>query len=230
MIAAVDHADVREIAAYSYAEVSRALHIPASTLRAWTQGQEYEYRGDRREFRPVLINTPPDGLTYNNVVEAYVLRALRTVHNLSLGQVRQAQQTAKERYGINRLFIHEQLRIAPGEMFLDEYTSLVSLSHGEQLAMGKILQAYLERVEYDDDKLATLFYPLTRGPKATNSPKLIALNPKVSFGKPIIKSRGIRTSVVVDRIDAGEEPEHVAADFGLTMDEVDEAVFFELAA
>ncbi len=232
IVTAVDAArpDIRDMAAYSYAEVGRALHIPPNTLRAWTRGQIYTVRGDERRFEAVLIRPPHEGLSYNNVIEAYVLRALRTAHDISLEQVRNALATAQEEYGIERLLIHEDFRFAPGELFLEHYMGLVSLSHGQQMVMRKIVHGYLERVEYDDDKLANLFYPLTRGPKAVESPRYIALNPRVSFGRPIIKRRGIRTAVIANRINAGEEPEHVARDFGLDMAEVDEAVLFELAA
>jgi len=52
----------------------------------------------------------------------------------------------------------------------------------------------------------------------------------VSFGRPVLVNRGIRTSVIAGRIDAGEHPDDVAEDFGLKREELDAAIFYERAA
>jgi uncharacterized protein (DUF433 family) len=62
------------------------------------------------------------------------------------------------------------------------------------------------------------------------APRLIMIDPAVSFGRPILVSRGIRTSTIVGRIDAGEEPNDIARDYGLQLDEIDAALFYERAA
>lgn len=224
--------DPRDLPAYTYAEAGRILAIPASTIRAWAQGQAYRYKARQYWFESVLeLPDPGDSrLSYNNLIEAYSLRALRTVHQVALNEVRESVRVASEEYGIPRLLIHKDMRAAAGEVFLERYGALISLGRGQQLAMKRILQDYLWRIEYDEHDLAASFYPLTRGPKATDSPKIIVLDPRVSFGRPIIDRRGIRTSAIFSRINAGETPAHVAEDYGLTDEEVAEAILFEAAA
>ena len=41
------------------------------------------------------------------------------------------------------------------------------------------------------------------------------MNPHVAFGRPIIARRGISTATVIDRINAGEDADEIAADYGL---------------
>lgn len=224
--------DPRDLPAYTYAEAGRILEMPPSTLRAWSRGQAYRVKDRQHWFSSVL--ELPDAFdsrfSYHNLIEAYALRALRTVHQLALDEVREAVRVAAEEFGIERLLIHEDMRASAGEVFLERYGSLISLGRGQQLAMERILRDYLWRVDYDEQGLAMAFYPLTRGPRATDSPKIIVLNPRISFGRPVIERQGIRTSAIYSRINAGEAPGHIAHDYGLTQAEVEEALIFEAAA
>jgi uncharacterized protein (DUF433 family) len=56
------------------------------------------------------------------------------------------------------------------------------------------------------------------------------LSPFVSFGKPILRSTGVSTEAVVQRLDAGEPIDVVMADYELSEEEIEEAVLYEAAA
>jgi uncharacterized protein (DUF433 family) len=222
--------DPRDVPAYTSAEASRILSIPATTIRAWVRGQAYISKGRHRRLFNAVLDTSEHGgsaLSYNQMIEAYTLRALRTVHKVELADVRRAVQEAEEAFGISRLLIHEDLRASAGEVFLKSYGTLISLGRGQQIALEEILRDFLWRIEYDETGLAVSFYPITTG---VHGPRIILLDPRISFGRPVIESRGIRTAAIYSRIDAGEPLEHVAADYELTQEEVAEALRFEAAA
>jgi uncharacterized protein (DUF433 family) len=52
----------------------------------------------------------------------------------------------------------------------------------------------------------------------------LAIDPFFSSGKPIVKDRGITASVVWGRSKSGETPLQIAKDYGLTENEVREAI------
>jgi uncharacterized protein (DUF433 family) len=234
VIVAVQHRaeDVRDLPAYTYPEASRALSIPASTLGAWTRGQTYRNAsGEARQFSRVIQRPEHDTrLSYFNLIEAHVLRALRTVHDFSLSAVREALDVAEQEFGIERLLIHEDFRYEARNLFLRRYGQLVTLTKGQQIAMEHVLEIYLHRVEYGSDRLPFKLYPLTRGEKADDSPRIIVLDPHVSFGRPVVERLGISSRAIVSRINAGEEPAHVQEDYGLSVDEFEEAILFESTA
>ena len=89
--------DPRDQPWYTYPEAARATGIPVSTLRAWTVGQRYKRRDDRGFFEPVISRPSADDprLSFTNVIEAHVLRALRTVHEVRLDYIREAIQYAE---------------------------------------------------------------------------------------------------------------------------------------
>ena len=53
------------------------------------------------------------------------------------------------------------------------------------------------------------------------------IDPRISFGYPTLRGTGIKTSVIVSRIDAGESVEEVAADYELDAGQVKSAVVYE---
>jgi len=58
----------------------------------------------------------------------------------------------------------------------------------------------------------------------------IAIDPRISFGRPVLISRGILTATIVARIDAGEAVADLAADYELSLSEIEDAVLYERVA
>jgi uncharacterized protein (DUF433 family) len=56
------------------------------------------------------------------------------------------------------------------------------------------------------------------------------IDPAVSFGRPVVTGSGITTSILVQRIDAGESIEHLAHDYGIASSLIEDAIVFEKAA
>ena len=223
--------DPRDLAAYSIAEAARYLKIPPTTLRPWVAGREYPRRKGAGFFAP-LIATPeehPPRLSFNNLVEAYVLRALRTQHGVSIDAVRKASDFAAKGYSVGRLLLSPKLYTGTGDLFLEKYGQLVNLTKSGQLAMKKILDAHLKRVELDQADLPTRFYPFVTSDTREDR-KIIVIDARRAFGRPIVSRRGVSIAAIVDRIDAGETVEVVARDYGLEREEVEEAIIYAQAA
>jgi len=223
--------DPREQPWYTFPDAARATGIPASTLRSWVVGQTYARKRDRGYFEPIIRRPSCDDprLSFTNLIEAHVLRALRTVHDVVLDHIREAIDLAEREFGIERLLISPDLRTAAGQLFLDRYTDLLELTSAQQLVMRSVLEQYLERVRFDESRLPAEFTPFERSPR-NQGRRFIALSPFVSFGKPILKSTGVSTQAVVQRLEVGEPIDVVMADYELSEEEIEEAVLYEAAA
>lgn len=216
----------RDVAAYTVAEAARYVRIPPQTLRAWVAGQSYARHSGRLPFHP-LITAPQDApirLSFNNVIEAYTLRALRTKHKVSIAAARQAMDEAERSCQTQRLLLCPELRTGAGELFLEKYGNLVDLTKAGQIAMKHMLDDHLARIELDELHIPIRLYPADTGTK------VIVMDPRVAFGRPIIARRGISTAAIVDRINVGETEEEVAEDYGLELQEVKEALVYDQAA
>ena len=145
-----------------------------------------------------LENNPPR-LTWNNLIEAYTLRALRTKHGVSIHAARRAIHFAEQYYSINRLLLHRDLRTGAGDLFLEKYGEFVNLSQSGQLVIAKLFRDYLKRIELDGFYLPVRLYPFDK-----DVDKTIVIDPQVAFGRPFIGHRGISTEAIVDRVNSGE--------------------------
>jgi uncharacterized protein (DUF433 family) len=223
--------DLRNEPAYALAEAARYLKLPVATLRSWVAGRPYPKAEGVGRFQP-LIHPPrkrPPTLSFWNLIEAHVLRSLRSDHGVSIRAVRQALSYAERALGIQRLLLRKELRTEAGKVFLDRYGELIELSASGQLAMRQLLEAHLMRVEWDDWQFPVRLYPfITIEP--TSAEKPIAIDPKIAFGRPVVARAGVSTAAIAERIDAQETVAELAADYGLTAAEIEQAVLFERAA
>ena len=168
-------------------------------------------------------------LSFANLIEAFVLRALRAEHGVSIKAVRNALRYAETELKVDRLLLNRRLSTNGGELFMERYGRLINLTRSGQYAMRAVLDAHLKRVEWSADDLAVRLYPFVRGELA-DAPRLIAIDPGIAFGRPIIVKGGISTQAIADRIDSGESIVEVAEDYGLSDREIEEAVVYERAA
>lgn len=220
-----------ERAAYPYAEVSTYVKVAPATLRSWVAGRNYPTTSGARRFSPLISAADPKKklLSFNNLVEAHVLRALRSTHGTSISAIRTALRYAEAELGIERLLLSRELCTDKRDLFLDRYGELINLSRSGQFAMRAVLQQHLERIEWDSAIYPVRLYPFVPGEKPQTS-RLIAIDPEIGFGRPVVRARGVSTRVIVERIDAGEELADVAADYDLDISAVEEAVLYERAA
>jgi uncharacterized protein (DUF433 family) len=219
-------ADPREIPTYSLGEASRHLFIPETTLKGWVYG-----RTIGRKFNPPLIAAPggtrePRLLSFVNLVEAHILKAIRVKHGVRMWRIRRAVDTLKRVSKSSHPLADLRLKTDNVDLFVEEYGSLINLSRGGQLGIKEILNAFLERIELDPKGVATRLYPVIR-PQVFNSPKIVVIDPFVSFGKPIITGTGIRTAIIADRHFAGDSIDLLADDYNLDSTKIEEAIRYE---
>jgi uncharacterized protein (DUF433 family) len=223
--------DPREKPRYTLSEAAAYLRISPTTLRSWVVGRPYPTSGGSRYFEPLIASPVADDrrLSFSNLVEAHVLRALRTRHQVPMSAVRTALDYAQSRFKIKRLLLSDELRAGAGAVFLERLDQLIDLGRSGQLVLKESLQAHLQRIERDIRKAPSRLFPVLTA-RGLHGPKIVVIDPRISFGRPFIARKGVRTATIVERLDAGESREAVAADYQLEPAEIDEAILYERAA
>ena len=205
--------------------------LPVATLRTWVTGPVESSRTSSGRLSRVIhpAGRDPVTLSFWNLVEAHVLRALRTDHGISLPAVRKAVHYAEKELGIDRLLLSSELKTDAGRLFLDRYGALTDLTASGQLAMRKLFESHLRRVEWDVWQFPVRLYPFVTS-ESTEGSTTIAIDASIAFGRPVIRRRSISTSAIADRIDAGESVANIALDYEIDDAEVSAAVLIERAA
>jgi uncharacterized protein (DUF433 family) len=222
--------DPRELPAYSISESAHYLRLPRSTLRAWVAGQAYRTNGRARLFKPIIALPDKHAalLSFINLVEAHVLDALRREHEVPLQKVRKAILYVSQHLHSHHPLAEQRFETDGVDLFIQQYGELVNISHSGQLAMRKFLEAYLRRVEWDETGVVARLYPFTRK-RAPDEPKVIVIDPRISFGRPVLVGSGIPTAVIAERYKAGESIDQLADDYDRKRLDIEEAIRCELA-
>ena len=49
-------------------------------------------------------------------------------------------------------------------------------------------------------------------------------DPRVSFGRPVLRGQGVPTAVLADRFKGGDTLQELAGDYGVSTEEIEEAI------
>jgi uncharacterized protein (DUF433 family) len=221
--------DPRELPAYRIAEAAHYLQIPSSTLRSWTVGRHYPTAGGKRFFEPLV--TPAERtqplLSFINLVEVHVLDAIRREHGVRLPKVRKALAYLRAKIPSKHPLVDQRFETDSLKLFVERYGRLISISQAGQLAIRKLIEAHLRRVERDPLGVPIRLYPFTRK-RDPDEPRSVVIDPYIGYGRPVLTGTGIPTAVIAERYKAGDSVDVLADDYGRGRADVEEAIRCEL--
>lgn len=223
----LEPSDLYEQPRYSIRQAARYVQISPTTLRSWVLGRSYPTTEGSRFFQPLISRPDPNDLrlSFSNLREAHVLRSLRTRHEVSMSAVRTALDYSAAELSIDRLLLSRELMTYAGTLFIAHLGQLLELGRSGQIALKEVFNSHLSRIQWEPLRL----FPVVAA-RGLSGPQIVTIDPQISFGRPFIKGKGVRTSTIVERLDAEEDRALVAADYGLEDFEMDEAILYERAA
>ena len=219
--------DPRELPAYGIPEAAHYLRLPGATLRTWVRGRYYPTQRGLRRSEPIiaLADTERSLLSFVNLIEAHVLAAIRRYHHVSFPKVRKAIRYLNRHFPSPHPLADQHFETDGLDIFVEQFGELIAISSDEgQLSMRDILKAHLHRIERDVSGLAIKLYLFTRRDTSETAPRVIVVDPRIAFGRPVLVGTRISTEVVYQRFEAGEPVARLADDYGRTSEEIEEAI------
>lgn len=217
--------------AYTAREAAHILNLPAATLKAWCFGQGYRSNsGASKRFQPVI--RPADGaarlLSFANLCELHILSAIRRQHKIPLPKVRDSMAYVRSKLGCERPLIDRQFRTNGIDLFVEHASKLLNVSKQGQEALRGEFELALARIERNHDGVPVRLFPFSRS-SATDKvqPKTVVIDPRLSFGRPVLSKVAVPTEVIVDRFRAGDSVAEMARDYDVGEEEIEEALRFE---
>lgn len=208
--------DLREVPAYSIGEAAGYLRLPKSTLRAWVLGQ--------RGFRSVIEIADPRNrkLSFINLVEAFVLAGIRREHSIPLPKVRRAVDYLRRTFRTRRPLAEEPFATDGIDLFVEKFGALIGATQEGQLHMREVIRERLKHVRRDPTGVPKkiVLFP-AREPAAKGD---VVIDPRLSFGRPVLDGYGLRTAIVAERFYAGERVEDLAEDYGVPSEAIENAL------
>lgn len=215
--------DPRDVPNYTLREAAAWLGLVENTLRVWLRGKDYPTKAGTR--RAQLVVSPaaavPLGLSFWNLVECSVLATIRKQHEVSLQKVRRALSYVAKELGLSRPLIDQDFQTDGVTLFVEQYGKLIDASKQGQTAMREILRAGLTRIERDEAGLAARLFPWRTDP---HEARLVAVDPRIAFGQPVLVDTRVPIETVFDRFRAGDRLDHLAAEYRVSSDTLEDLV------
>ena len=221
--------DPRSIPTYTASIAAHYLLMPKSTVRSWVFGYRYQTKEGSKLFLPVIKVPEPNQrlLSFTNLVELHILSAIRRKYQISLDKVRRGVQYIEDYFGTEHPLATQKLYTDGIDLFIKEFGQLLNISQEGQIAIQEAVEAHLTRIEWDEAGKPSRLYPFTRHISFLE-PKLIVIDPRLSFGQPVLVDTGVPTAILAQRYKAGESIDDLASDYESDRLSIEEAIRCEL--
>lgn len=202
--------DPREVPLYAAPHVASHLRIPVSTIRAWVRAN--------------LIKPSTDGLlSFNTLTEAYVLATLRREYKFSMRKIVETMECVESSFGKRRPLLNADLITDGTILFLVEENGQTFdvMDSKRQSVIVQVMTASLHRIERDMEGAPRVLYPYLEKP---TEKQLISIDPRRSFGRPVVADTSILVEVLAERFRSGESKAVLMNDYQLTAEKVNAAI------
>jgi uncharacterized protein (DUF433 family) len=194
-------------------DAARFLGIPRSTFRRWARG--YERGGPLLHI--AQVGPQQAQVTFIAMAEAYVLEALRQA-GVRPARIRPALNQLSAEFGRDYVLVAPNLATDGIDVLWDfsrtsEGQGLME-GHTGQMVMREIVEDYLKYLTWADDG-----YPRMLEFRYCQ-PSEVVMDPYRAFGQPIFEGSRARVRDVANMLNAGEDPQVVADEHGVSIDDV----------
>lgn len=212
---------------YTIAEASAFLGVHPSTLTTWAKGYERRLPGRKVVRGKAIVHALPappkfPSIPFVGLTEGLVVQAFRR-SGVSMQHIRKAVYHLKREMELEYALASKRL-YADGVRVLfdyaqeksDEELGGLTVVVSQQRVFVPVVREYLECITYGDDDWPTLLRsPVTR---------VVAADPKRSFGQPIFIHGAAPVEAVIDRWEAGDTIAELSADFGVPERDIEDAL------
>ena len=210
---------------YSVAEAARLTGVPASTIRRWTRGYSYTRDGFRHKLPPVFDSTEAGESPILRFVDLIEVRALRSFREKGVpwSTLRIASHKTAQITGHSHPFSQRSFR-TDGRRILQqvEEAALHDIVTDEQYFKDFVRTVLPDNeLDFSETGAPVRWHPMGRE-------STVIIEPTRSFGAPICNPSGVRTRLLSRTYRAEQDMDQVAWWYDATIEEVQDAVAYEI--
>lgn len=215
---------------YTVSEASRLAGVSQRRIRRWLRGYEFRVKHGRHRS-PAVWNSQLDPINHSmalGFLDLLEIRCIDAFISAGIGwkTLRQVHDRARELVGHSHPFCTNRFATDGQTIFMEfqEKNKEITLwdMRDVQRVFDRIIRPFLKDIEFDNAKVPFRWWPRGKNHQ-------VALDPRRSFGQPIIFREGIPTQVLARSVRANDSVEEVARWFEINSKSVREAVDFEEA-
>lgn len=218
-----------ETGIYTIPEAARLTGVSSWRIRRWLRGYQFKVKTGRHHSPAVWPSQLPAidekfALGFLDLLEVRCVDAFISA-GVSWKTLRQAHSQAQKVVGHSHPFCTHRFVTDGQAIFVElrERNDEVALwdMHDLQRVFEKIIRPFLKNVEFNRDRIPQRWWPHGKSHR-------VALDPRRSFGQPIVFRDGVPTQILARSVKANDGSiDEVARWFELSPTAVREAVEFE---
>jgi uncharacterized protein (DUF433 family) len=202
--------------------VSHQLVIPKRTVYSWLSK---DVDGQRLVHRVLPERRGRASVPFIALVEAYVLRALRTELRFSTARIHAAVSDLRAEFGTEYALGSKRIATDGIDLFVEYSDGEYARVHDRQMPVREFITGYLRYIDWGETGYATRL----RLPRFSETAPVV-IDPRFNWGGPVLQRTKVPVSAVIDLFKSGEPINVVAGEYGLDEGEVQEIVRAELSA
>ena len=228
--------DPRKIPNYSISEAAHYLRVREGKLRDWIGGWTSRKKSHHRFFEPLIELPKPNEeeqqnpkikrLCFMNLVEGHLLSGMFGM-GLPPERVYDAIADIIPEINLPYPLAQQKFQTDGVPLLFDSLLEHRAISAQKQQEMREVIKTYLDRIERDEVGLPLRLFLFTRRP-GPEDPKTVAINPHISFGRPVLTGTGIPTAILAERYKAGDSIDELAEDYNCDRLLIEEGIRCEL--
>ena len=200
-------------------DVAHILGVPTSSVGRWltefwnkrfgSNFGGYSFGGGRGR-----------AINFYTLIEFIVFAKLRE-NGISAQKIQRYHNYISERLNTKFPFAETKLRTDKRSVWYENSHVLIKIDGKEQIAIREILEPFLNKIEYSEDKIATRFFPLGKDHH-------IVIDPNHQFGQPTILGTNIKVSTIYSLYLGNETPESISSLYEIPVEQVKEAIDYSV--
>jgi|SRR5271154_5628748 len=213
---------------YLYAEVDRIVGLRSGTARRWING----YQRGGKLYEPILRTESRDTewATWGEFVETRILAEYRDIAKVPTPRLRGAITQLRANYRVDYplAYLHPYMKAESGELTIGgKDIGLVGLDDTRvvvRTGQGLLTDGWpvIQNASLGSDERGGGPFVIEM-PAADDFPGIV-VNPNRYSGQPTFEGRRVAVATIAGMVAAGEREEDLAADYGLSLRQVQSAV------
>lgn len=192
---------------YDLTEAARLVGRAADTIVRWVSGA-----GALHRVRDAKV------LNFLDIISLLVISEL-VRRRVPKPEIREGGKVLSRQLNTDYPFAHKDIATAGAALFA-KYGDWSDVGKSGQIAFQDAIREYLKPISYEGDGLASSWRPRSR----------ILVNPAIQAGAPCIEGTRVPTLMIAELAETPEEYPQIAGDYRLTVEDVQAAVDYEMAA
>jgi uncharacterized protein (DUF433 family) len=206
-------------------EIAQILRVPYYKVRKWiTQYWDGEL-GDFYEKNYSWSVNNSKAVGFHTLIEFYVMMQFAEA-GVKTREVLNAHKELSLFYNTNFPFAQKEvldnIHTDKSKIFLNRNGDTISLDGSKQFNLD-IIKVFFQNLDFDNDMLASRFWPLGKKHK-------IVCDPHHKFGQPVISGTNIQSEVIYKMYLANEPIAFIASVYEITSKDVKDAIEFHKKA